>query len=63
MDPANADYLAAERSFTQRAAAYQQQGESKGFSMGFLDPTNLCCCLCWGSMLCGPGIPAAICCL
>lgn len=63
MDPPNADYLAAERSFTQRAAAYQQQGESKGFSMGFLDPTNLCCCLCWGSMLCGPGIPAAICCL
>lgn len=63
MDPANADYLAAERSFTQRAAAYQQQGESKGFSMGFLDPTNLCCCLCWGSMLCGPGLPAAICCL
>ena len=63
MDPANTDYLTAERSFTQRAAAYQQQGESKGFSMGFLDPTNLCCCLCWGSMLCGPGIPAAICCL
>lgn len=63
MDPANADYLAAERSFTQGAAAYQQQGESKGFSMGLLDPTNLCCCLCWGSMLCGPGLPAAICCL
>ncbi|MCI8469085.1 MAG: DnaJ domain-containing protein [Eggerthellaceae bacterium] len=63
MDPGNADYAAAERSFTQRATAYQQQGQERGFSSSFIDPSNLCCCLCWGSMLCGPTLPAAVCCL
>lgn len=52
MDPANADYQRAERHITARATNYQQQGQARGFSMGFLDPTMLCCCLCLGPNLC-----------
>ena len=54
MDPNNADYQRAERSFTQRATTYEQESTTRGFSTGFLDPTTLCCCLCFGPTLCQP---------
>ncbi len=52
LDPANADYQRAEQTITARATNYQQQGQARGFRMGFLDPTTLCCCLCLGPQLC-----------
>ena len=54
MDPGNADYDRAERSFTQRGTVYQQESTAQGFSTGFIDPTTLCCCLCFGPALCQP---------
>lgn len=52
LDPSNTDYQRAEQSITARATNYQQQGQARGFRMGFLDPTTLCCCLCLGPQLC-----------
>lgn len=54
MDPGNADYVRAERSFTQRGTVYQQESAAQGFSTGFIDPSTLCCCLCFGPALCQP---------
>lgn len=54
MDPGNTDYQRAEQSFTQRATSYEQESTTRGFSTGFLDPTALCCCLCFGPTLCQP---------
>ncbi len=44
MDPNNDEYANAERSFTQRATNYENQSNSRGFSVGFLDPATICCC-------------------
>ena len=52
--PGNADYVRAERSFTQRGTVYQQESAAQGFSTGFIDPSTLCCCLCFGPALCQP---------
>ncbi len=52
LDPGNADYQRAQQHITARATNYQQQGQARGFRMGFLDPTTLCCCLCLGPQLC-----------
>lgn len=54
MDPGNADYARAQRSFQQGAAAYEQEAASRGFSIGFCDPTWLCFCACCGPTLCQP---------
>ena len=54
MDPGNPEYDRAERTFTQRATTYQQEGQTRGFSTGFIDPTTLCCCLCFGPAICQP---------
>ena len=54
MDPNNADYARAEQSFTRRAQTYEQESTTRGFSTGFIDPTTLCCCLCFGPTLCQP---------
>lgn len=54
MDPSNADYARAEQSFTRRAQTYEQESTTRGFSTGFIDPTTLCCCLCFGPTLCQP---------
>lgn len=54
LDPENADYDHAERTFTQRAATYQQENTRRGFSTTFFDPTTLCCCLCLGPSICQP---------
>ena len=54
MDPQNADYAAAERTFARGAQTYQQQGETRGFSMGGIDPATLCCCCLCGPSLCQP---------
>lgn len=50
MDPGNPDYQRAQHQFQQTGQAYQQEGQSQGFSVGSLDPT-LCC---WGLVCCGP---------
>lgn len=54
MDPSNADYARAEQAFTRRAQTYEQESTARGFSTGFVDPTALCCCLCFGPTLCQP---------
>lgn len=54
MEPNNPDYNRAERAFTQSATSYTQQGTARGFSTGFIDPTTLCCCLCFGPAICQP---------
>lgn len=52
MDPDDADYARAEQVITARAANYRQAGQARGFNMGFIDPSMLCCCLCLGPNLC-----------
>ncbi len=52
MDPDNSDYKNAERAFTQRASSYEQESERRGFSIGSIDPTMICCCVCIGITLC-----------
>lgn len=54
MDPQNSDYQQAERAFARPGQAYQQQGESRGFSITGIDPTTLCCCLLCAPSLCQP---------
>ncbi len=55
LDPGNRDYAQAERAFSQRGTAYEQQSTQQGFSVGFIDPTTLCCCmLCFGPTFCQP---------
>ena len=54
LDPANPDYQRAAASFTQQATDYEQEGQTRGFSSRILDPSTLCCCLCWSTMLCQP---------
>lgn len=54
MDPGNVDYDRAERSFTHRGTVYQQESTAQGFSTGFIDPSTLCCCMCFGPALCQP---------
>ncbi len=43
MDPSNPDYQRAERQFGHRAAAYQQETQAQGFSMGVMNPMLVCC--------------------
>uniref|UniRef100_UPI0015537351 molecular chaperone DnaJ n=1 Tax=Adlercreutzia sp. ZJ473 TaxID=2722822 RepID=UPI0015537351 len=54
LDPGNADYARAEQSFTRRAQTYEQESTTRGFSTDFIDPSMLCCCLCFGPTLCQP---------
>ena len=58
MDPGNQDYRRAQEAFTRRAAAYEQESASRGFSTGFCGPNPLCCCCC-APYVC----PPLICCL
>lgn len=54
MDPGNADYVRAQRSFQQTAASYEQEATTRGFSVGLCDPTWLCFCACCAPSLCQP---------
>lgn len=52
MDPNNPDYARAMRQMNGRAAAYQQETQSQGFSMGIMNPMLVCCgCLALQTML------------
>lgn len=52
MEPSNLDYQRAHQRFQQVGQAYQQESESRGFSMG-IDPMVLCCGIwCVGPALC-----------
>lgn len=52
MEPDNPDYLRAQSLFARRAQAYQQAGQERGFSVGGIDPTLLCFCICCGPSVC-----------
>ncbi len=43
MDPTNADYQRAMRGFQQPARTYEQESQTRGFSMGTASCTELCC--------------------
>ena len=52
MDPGNPDYARAQRKMNTRAAAYQQQTQDQGFSMGVMNPMLVCCgCLAIQSLM------------
>lgn len=46
MDPGNDDYRRAQEAFTSKAAAYEQESTSRGFSTSCCTPSPLCCCCC-----------------
>lgn len=50
-DPANAEYRQAEATMSQRAQAYQQESEARGFSTMCSNWTTLCC-MCLGMQFC-----------
>lgn len=52
LDPNNPDYIRAENQFNRRAQTYTQQGQGRGFTSFGLDPTWLCCCICFGPTIC-----------
>ncbi len=52
MDPNNPDYQRAQRQFQQTGTTYRQESETRGFHMGFMDPSTICCGLCFANMLC-----------
>ena len=59
MEPNNQEYVRAARNIQASGRVYQDTGQSRGFSMGFMDPTTICC-ICLGIQLCaggGFGIP------
>ena len=59
MDPNNQEYVQAARSIQASGRVYQETGQNRGFSMGFMDPTTLCC-MCLALNMCmggGFGIP------
>ena len=59
MEPNNKEYVMAARSIQASGRVYQETGQSRGFSMGFMDPTTLCC-MCLALNMCmggGFGIP------
>ena len=57
MDPGNPDYQRAQRQFQQAGTAYRQEGEARGFSVGFIDPGTICCGLCFAQMICRMFMP------
>ncbi len=54
MDPNNADYKRAERSFTSGAVSYEQESANRGFSIGIFQPAALCCCFLLVCSICNP---------
>ena len=52
LDPNNPEYLRAENQFNRRAQAYTQEGQGRGFTSFGLDPSWLCCCVCFGPTIC-----------
>lgn len=60
MDPSNDEYLTAARVINSSGRTYTQTSTSKGFSMGFMDPTTLCC-ICLGINMCLGGGGLSLC--
>lgn len=58
MDPGNDDYRRVQDAFASRAAAYEKESKTRGFSTGFCNPSPLCCCCC-APYVC----PPVFCCL
>lgn len=62
LDPNNREYINAARVIQSSGRTYQQTSERRGFSMGFSDPTTLCC-MCLMIQMCvggGFGMPYCI---
>ena len=51
LDPNNREYRQAQQQFQMAGQAYQQQGQSRGFTVG-VDPNMICCGLCLGMYGC-----------
>lgn len=51
MDPQNREYRQAQQQFQMAGAAYQQEGQARGFNVG-VDPNMICCGLCLGMYGC-----------
>lgn len=62
MDPNNREYQQAARSIQASGRVYKETGQQRGFNMGFMDPTTLCC-ICLMLQMCvggGFGVPMCI---
>lgn len=62
MEPNNQEYVSAARNIQASGRVYQDTGQSRGFSMNFMDPGTLCC-MCLAINMCmggGCGIPICI---
>ena len=51
LDPNNREYRQAQQQFQMAGQAYQQQGQSRSFTVG-VDPNMICCGLCLGMYGC-----------
>lgn len=60
LDPNNPVYQRALRQFQQAGQTYQQEGEARGFSMGF-DPGTICCGLCCAQYACQIAVSRGLC--
>lgn len=47
MDPNNQDYVRAQQRFVSDARQYQTTGQGRGFTSFGIDPSLLCCCMCF----------------
>lgn len=61
MEPSNQEYQQAARSIQASGRVYRETGESRGFSMGFMDPTTLCCMCLAINMCMGGGVGCRFC--
>lgn len=52
MDPGNADYQRVEQQFFQRANAYEQESQQRGFTTVGFDPSMMCLCLMCSPFIC-----------
>lgn len=52
MEPNNREYQRAQQQFQMAGQAYQQQGKARGFSVGTIDPSMICCGLCLAQYAC-----------
>lgn len=52
MEPENRDYQHAQQVFQQAGQVYQQESQERGFNMGTISPTTICCGLCLAQYFC-----------
>ncbi len=50
MDPNNPDYLHAQQRIVAGARTYEQEAQGRGFTTTGLDPSWICCCICFAPL-------------